>query len=73
VILGHHHFCQVDQKSSEYTQIPEAENTNKVQRALLQAEYAITDVDIKAKLALRGTTASAKKELKDWHRSQAGT
>jgi hypothetical protein len=37
-----------------------------------QVEYAITDVDIKAKLALRGT-ASAKKELKDWHRSQAGT
>jgi hypothetical protein len=36
-----------------------------------QLEGTITDVDIKAKLALRGT-ASAKK-LKDWHRSQAAT
>jgi hypothetical protein len=32
---------------------------------------AITDVDIKAKLDLRGT-AAAKKELKNWRRSQAG-
>ena len=37
-----------------------------------QLEDAITDVDIKAKLALRGT-AAARKELKDWRRSQAGT
>jgi hypothetical protein len=37
-----------------------------------QVEYAITDVDIKAKLALRGTAAS-RKELRDWRRSQAGT
>jgi hypothetical protein len=40
-----------------------------------QVEYAITDVDIKAKLDhLRGT-AAARKELKDcWRRrSQAGT
>jgi hypothetical protein len=71
VILGHHHFCQVDQKSSEYTQIPEAEILLTIS-ALLQAEYAITDVDIKAKLALRGT-ASPRKELRDWRRSQAGT
>ena len=37
-----------------------------------QLGCAITDVDIKAKLDLRGT-AAAKKELKDWRRSQAGT
>jgi hypothetical protein len=37
-----------------------------------QLEDAITDVDIKVKLALRGT-AAARKELKDWRRSQAGT
>jgi hypothetical protein len=34
--------------------------------------HAITDVDIKAKLDLRGT-AAARKELKNWRRSQAGT
>jgi hypothetical protein len=34
--------------------------------------FAITEVDIKAKLDLRGT-APAKNELKDWHHSQAGT
>jgi hypothetical protein len=34
--------------------------------------YGFTDVDIKAKLALRGTEA-AKNELKEWRRSQAGT
>jgi hypothetical protein len=37
----------------------------------LQLGCAITDVDIKAKLALRGTPA-AQKELRDWRRSQAG-
>jgi hypothetical protein len=37
-----------------------------------QVEDAITDVDIKAKLALRGT-AAARKELEDRRRSQAGT
>jgi hypothetical protein len=37
-----------------------------------QLEDAITEVDIKAKLDLRGT-APAKNELKDWHHSQAGT
>jgi hypothetical protein len=37
-----------------------------------QVEHAITDVDIKAKLAPRGT-AAARKELMDWRRSQAGT
>jgi hypothetical protein len=31
-----------------------------------QVECAITDVDIKAKLALRGT-AAPRKELRDWH------
>jgi hypothetical protein len=35
-----------------------------------QLEDAITDVDIKAKLALRGT-AVARKELKDWRRAQS--
>jgi hypothetical protein len=30
------------------------------------AEYAITDVGIKAKLSLRGT-AAPRKELRDWH------
>jgi hypothetical protein len=37
-----------------------------------QLGCAITDVDIKAKLDLRGT-AAAKKELRDWRRRQAGT
>jgi hypothetical protein len=37
-----------------------------------QLEDAITEVDIKAKLDLRGT-APAKNELKDCHHSQAGT
>jgi hypothetical protein len=37
-----------------------------------QVGCAKTDVDIKAKLDLRGT-AAARKELKDWRRSQAGT
>ena len=36
-----------------------------------QLGCAITEVDIKAKLALRGTPAT-QKELKDWRRSQAG-
>jgi hypothetical protein len=36
-----------------------------------QLEDAITDVDVKAKLALRGTEA-ARKELKEWKRSLAG-
>jgi hypothetical protein len=36
-----------------------------------QLGCAITDVDIKAKLALRGTP-TAQKELKEWRRSQAG-
>jgi hypothetical protein len=36
-----------------------------------QLGCAITDVDIKAKLALRGTPP-AQKELKEWKRSQAG-
>jgi hypothetical protein len=36
-----------------------------------QLGCAITDVDIKAKLDLRGT-AAARKELKDWRRNQAG-
>jgi hypothetical protein len=36
-----------------------------------QLGCAITDVDIKAKLDLRGT-AAAQTELKDWRRSEAG-
>ena len=36
-----------------------------------QLGCAITEVDIKAKLALRGTPTT-QKELKDWRRSQAG-
>jgi hypothetical protein len=44
----------------------------RVFRYTFQLGCAITDVDIKAKLDLRGT-AAAKKELKDWRRSQAGT